>query len=645
VQTTTDGLSNVITNGYDSLNNLTSEQLATGAKDIVGYTQAGQPHLATSVKDPQNNETTASYDTAGNLKTVHSTGLNADLQVNTYNTTKGTLATRTDGNKNLTKYGYDPAGNLQTVTPPAPAKPQTYTYDSLSRVATVTDGNNVQVVYSYDKIDRVVALSSGGKVLQVNTYDPLGNLSDRAVPGVDTTFKYAKTTAGSEAYFAGRTEGAGVDNVDYYYDKLGNLTEVSDAGGVVRYGYDDASRLTTLTDPWKQVTTYGYDNADHRTLVTFPGAGTQGIGYDKAGRETGITVKNTAGTALLSTAYNYTTAAGNDSDQMQSSTRDGATTAYSYDPDKRLKQAGATTFTSDNAGNLTALGGTGFTVNAADQFTVTGGDTLGFDGAGNLATGTTSGAGGATLTFGYSPTNQLSTATTGSSQVLSASYDTTDQTQRRTVTEKVGTATYNHTFGESSLGILQDVENGARASYARDPKGTFATMQNPAGSRYNLITDYQGSVIGMLDTTGNLAASYTYAPYGATTATGPAAGDNHFRWQGNYQLQGGVYLMGYRYYNPSYGRFTQPDPTQKENNPYTYAHGDPVNSNDPTGDSTAVNVFGIVLGAVGVGFGIAGLLTLAPEFTLLAGLGASTSYAGGVSSIAFGIGCQINPKC
>jgi RHS repeat-associated protein len=191
---------------------------------------------------------------------------------------------------------------------------------------------------------------------------------------------------------------------------------------------------------------------------------------------------------------------------------------------------------------------------------------------------------------------QLTTATTGGKQVLSASYDTTDQTQRRTVTEKIGTTTYNHTFGESALGILQDVENGARTSYARDPKDAFATMQNPAGTRYNLITDYQGSVIGMLDTTGNLTASYTYTPYGATTATGPAAGDNHFRWQGNYQLQGGVYLMGYRYYNPNYGRFTQPDPTSQEDNPYTYATGDPINNTDPNGDSFLHALAGVLIG-------------------------------------------------
>lgn len=41
--------------------------------------------------------------------------------------------------------------------------------------------------------------------------------------------------------------------------------------------------------------------------------------------------------------------------------------------------------------------------------------------------------------------------------------------------------------------------------------------------------------------------------------------------------------MGARYYDPNIGRFTQPDPSGQEKNPYLYAEGDPVNRIDPTG--------------------------------------------------------------
>ncbi|MET9987865.1 RHS repeat-associated core domain-containing protein, partial [Streptomyces rochei] len=40
---------------------------------------------------------------------------------------------------------------------------------------------------------------------------------------------------------------------------------------------------------------------------------------------------------------------------------------------------------------------------------------------------------------------------------------------------------------------------------------------------------------------------------------------------------------GHRYYDPTLGRFTQPDPSGQETNPYLYAAGDPVNRIDPIG--------------------------------------------------------------
>ena len=71
-------------------------------------------------------------------------------------------------------------------------------------------------------------------------------------------------------------------------------------------------------------------------------------------------------------------------------------------------------------------------------------------------------------------TRQLVLTATGGGQVFSAGYDTIDQTQRRTITETVnGTS---HIFGETALGTTQVTDNGARASYTRDPDGTPITQ-------------------------------------------------------------------------------------------------------------------------------------------------------------------------
>nr|WP_155069221.1 RHS repeat-associated core domain-containing protein [Streptomyces taklimakanensis] len=56
-----------------------------------------------------------------------------------------------------------------------------------------------------------------------------------------------------------------------------------------------------------------------------------------------------------------------------------------------------------------------------------------------------------------------------------------------------------------------------------------------------------------------------------------------YRFTGTYLDPTGMYKMGARYYDPNLGRFTQPDPSGQETNPYLYAAGGPANRIDPTG--------------------------------------------------------------
>ncbi|MEU2447053.1 RHS repeat-associated core domain-containing protein [Streptomyces althioticus] len=52
------------------------------------------------------------------------------------------------------------------------------------------------------------------------------------------------------------------------------------------------------------------------------------------------------------------------------------------------------------------------------------------------------------------------------------------------------------------------------------------------------------------------------------------------RYAGAYADPTGLYKMGHRYYAPL-GRFTQPDLSGQETNPYLYASGDPINNIGP----------------------------------------------------------------
>ncbi|GHH39216.1 RHS repeat protein [Lentzea cavernae] len=639
VQTTTDGLQNSTTATYDNLNNLISTKLPTGAANIAAYTSTAHPNLPTSVKDPAGNETTREYDAAGNLTKVRSTPLAADLEIRTYTGPKALLDTVRNANGQQTRFGYDQAGNPTSVTPPAPLGITRYTYDSLSRISSVTDGNNKRIDYSYDKLDRIVAVSTNGTVLQVNSYDALGNLETRSHGGVTTRFTYDPRPAGSQVTSAVRTQGTSTETVSYDYDKTGNLKSLTDPSGTATYEYDAANRLKSLADPFGQTTTFGYDDADNRTTTTFPGAGTQTNTYDFSNRLTGLTVKNTAGAELLKAAYSFTTTSGADSDKMQSKTVAGTTTAYTYDSLQHLTKAGATTFAVDKADNITNLAGTAHGVNGADQLTSVGATNLSYDPAGNIT-----GATNPSASYEYSPTNQMLRGVTDGAQTFSASYDTIDQTQPRTITEKVGGVSTTHTFTHTALGTSTVNVGNVRISVARDPDGRLVT-EKAGTARYNLITDHQGSVLALLDTAGAVAATYTYAPYGGAAGTGAAAGTNPFRYVGGYTLKGGLTLFGYRYYNSSWGRFTAPDPTRQERNLYAYSKSDPINRSDPTGAysmDTLKSDLGTIADSIAVGAtigGAIGCVATAPA-GCLAGAG-TVGFYGGLVGLGFGTGIVI----
>ncbi len=73
-----------------------------------------------------------------------------------------------------------------------------------------------------------------------------------------------------------------------------------------------------------------------------------------------------------------------------------------------------------------------------------------------------------------------------------------------------------------------------------------------------------------------------------------------------------MYKLGIRYYDPTLGRFTQPDPTGQDPH-YTYAGDNPVNFTDPSGASwyDPRDWTGKVWGRVGLGAGCAAGFTVA----------------------------------
>ena len=135
--------------------------------------------------------------------------------------------------------------------------------------------------------------------------------------------------------------------------------------------------------------------------------------------------------------------------------------------------------------------------------------------------------------------------------------------------------------------------------------------------------------------------SYAYDPYGnIRSAPGldePLAWWNTLTWTGAPRdLQTGLYRLGVRWYDPVTGRFTTPDPTAQETNPYAYAGGNPSNRIDPTGGGWGENI-SLAAGVVGLAALGVGAVTASP---LIATAAATVGVYAGIVGVASTAACH-----
>jgi RHS repeat-associated protein len=608
-------------------------------------TVTGYADLPSSSLDGEGSCTAYTYDTAGNITATYSglaatsgttncdgksTGTGVSALTNAYqgdgSTTcggkTGELCTQTSGNGNTTTYGYDSSGELTSVTAPGGSCTGTrklctsYSYQSNnSRVATVTDGKDQVTTYSYDGDNRVTQIlyngasscvySSGNCV--TFTYDGDGNVLTREDKTGTTTFVYddlnrlVKEELPSGANACSGLSPAGIT---YGYDSASNLTSYCDAGGTVTYAYDPANRVLGVAtgsgscasgDIVQPCTQYGYNNANELTSITYPTSTgvVDTIGYDQAGDETSTVVAK-SGTDLEDLGYTFWQST-TDKPLRQSvdNMLSGVTTSYSYDAHDRLTGASTGTgSTSQSYGydldsNLTTedLGGTTTTLayNADDQLcwayagtssntcsaAPTGSTTYAYDADGNQA----SSSAGESLS--YNPLNQTTSMTPAGGSALSMAYAGVDSTQRTSVGS---TTLTNNVFG-----VASSTTSGTSTYFTRDPGGNLNSVLVGA-TRYYVFYDGAGSVAGLINSSGTQVGSYSYDPYGNTTATGTDASVDPYRFQGGYEDTSGFYKFGTRYENPALGTWTQEDPASVNYlEGYVFDGADPVNNVDSGG--------------------------------------------------------------
>jgi len=567
-------LTSVQTNRYPAGTDLDANPNTTPIENLrtTSYTY-GAGGVMTSMTDPNGNRTNFSYDAlTGYLTTIDAP---AGTGETSRRLTTNSLRLAADGKAmdGSAQYTIDPKGNKTT-----------FIYDSLGRFEQIDYGMQDAVAdfsatYTYDKNSNPIGFS-----------DKEGS----------TTYSNDEN---DQLVSASRTQNGATKTATYTYYGNGQLAKSTlVGGGTVHYEYDATTgQLISQTDPndGGRAITFGYDADLRPARITFPSGVKRTVSYDASGSVGQISLTSPTGTILQSFKYDYgmtTDPSGHpipsddyrnglvrsvteqdgskvsygydDLDRLISGVRTGTNSysqSYAYDPNdnrQSITRNGVTTFASYDAANQLIREVTGTTTN-----------TYNYDRNGNLI-GFTNGT--LSNSLAYDASNKWTSGTING-ETVAFGYDGLGNRVRRVL----GTARTDYWY--DAWGMAQ--ETGANnATYLRAQGGEM--LSHTSGTTVaNYATDQLGNVTGLLSGA-TLAASYTYDPWGQEVAKSGSL-YNSSRYTGTYlDQQTGLYQMGARYYMPSTGRFTQPDPlacSAAMAQRYTYAGANPVTYTDPSG--------------------------------------------------------------
>lgn len=603
---------------YDTNGNLVTSQTDARGKSITyAYAnavskQTGQP---TSVTDASNVTQTSSYYANGR---IGSTGISGGASV-TYIYSGGRLSAMHrmgDGQSQSYFLNYDGFGNMTGVSV-GNRNLASYTYGSANGLLSqMSYGNGASIRYDYDELERVS-----------DVY-----YNNSSTPSVSYTYSGNGELSKVEDKAANRER-------DYNYDALGRLTSMTERSGssgvqVFRSEYDDSNRVTkyeyTVSPAWNSVFRdtrsycYAYDNSDGSLAsMTLPANGSYTYTYD-ALKRLNTRALNLNNSAFINRSYSYLPGSGSNATTMLVS---GVTNSKANG-----SNISSYTYSYDNVGNITAVNGStvaNYTYDGLGQLrTETYGGktyTYSYDAAGNIVS-VTDGTTTRNYVYGDSNWKDLLTSYDGASINYDGIgnptkwYDGTNFTwvNGRRLASAVNSSTgvnNSYTYDADGLRLTKTVNGvqhryvwqggqlvseyygGTELEFFYDESGApyaFSYKANASATpvMYYYVTNLQGDVTNIVDTSGNVVASYSYDAWGKVlTATGAMAAINPIRYRGYYyDTDTELYYLLSRYYDPEICRFLNADAAVGQvgnalgTNMFSYCINNPLSMSDLSGN-------------------------------------------------------------
>ncbi|KMT53319.1 RHS repeat-associated core domain-containing protein [Pseudomonas fildesensis] len=574
---------------------LLEEQLPNGGIKRYRYDDLGRQ---VAREDEHGALSQYEWDSVGRLnRVVLPGGAFREYSYNPY----GKITAERDELGHVTRYEYADGLHLISRRLNADGTQVNYRYDNVRLLLTEIE-NEIGETYKLDYHPNGLIQQETGFDGQrtAYVYDLNGNLQEKTEHGDDDSQLVTRYTRDHAGRLVRKTLPDG-KNVDYTYDRQGNLLSVDDGHWALAYEYDVQNRLTGEHQGWGTLR-YGYDACGQLKNLRLPDNNRLVFNHDKGGHLSTVELNGAQLTShlfkdgrerqrqqgQLLSHYHH-----DDQNRLHAHTltqqqhtlyqrqydydKTGNLTRlldtrkgehlYHYDPLARLTRANHSQdvqerFAHNPAGNLLMLDRPGPDIVAGNRLMIQGDRHYDYDAFGNLIR-ERRGRGHQLVTeYRYDCQHRLIGLTQPNGQTASYRYDPFGRRISKTVD---GITTEFFWQGDK---LITEHHADRHRSYIYEPDSfrPLALLEGfgPKETKpFHYQLDHLGTPQELTAPDGEIVWSAHYRAYGEIARLDIGKIDNPLRFQGQYfDQESGLHYNRHRYYNPDVGRYLTPDPVK-----------------------------------------------------------------------------------